>query len=104
MENSYFCTENKPDMQRKNTIIVFLLSLFLVFASCASNKTRAMRNAERQLEKQEKESKKQYEKAKSAHYKHQARKTKKMMKQDQRRAEKMRRKQRSNPFYWRLEG
>ena len=99
MENCYFCTENKQDMRRKNTIIVLLLSLFLVLTSCASNKSRAMRNAERQLEKQEKESKKQYDKAKSAHYKHQAKKTKKMMKQDKRHAEKMRRKQRSNPFF-----
>lgn len=99
MENCYFCTENKLDMKRKNAIIVLLLSLFLVLGSCASNKSRAMRNAERQLEQQEKESQRQYDKAKSAHYKHQAKKTKKMMRQDKRRAEKMRRKQRSNPFF-----
>jgi len=88
-------------MKRKTTLVVLVLSLFLLLTSCAANRpSRAMRKAERQMEQQEKQSKKQYEQAKTAHYKHQAKKTKKMIRQDQRRAEKMRRHQRSNPYYW----
>ena len=52
-----------------------------------------------EMERMEKRSKKQYEQAKSAHYKHQAKKTKQMIKKDKRHAERMRRRQRSNPFF-----
>ena len=70
-------------MSRKTTVIVAVLSLLLLFASCASNRpSKAMRKAERQMEKMEKQSKKQFDKAKSAHYKHQAKKTKKMIQKD----------------------
>ena len=58
-----------------------------------------MRKAERQMERMEKQSKKQYKKAKEAHYKHQAPKTKRMIQKDKRHAERMRRRQRSNPFF-----
>ncbi len=86
-------------MRNKNRIVICLLCLFLVLTSCASQKSRAMRKAERQMEKVEKQSKKNYEKAKSAHYKRQAKKTKRMIKRDKRHAERMRRRQRSNPFF-----
>ena len=58
-----------------------------------------MRKAERQMEKAEKRSAKQYKKAKSAHYNHQAPKTKQMIKKDKRHSERMRRRQRSNPYF-----
>ena len=45
------------------------------------------------------QSKKQYDKAKTTHYKRQAKKTKRMMQKDKRHAERMRRRQRSNPFF-----
>ena len=100
-EKILFLHTKGGNMKRKTIYVVLVLSLFLLLASCASNRpSRAMRKAERQMEQQEKRSKKQYEKAKSAHFKHQAKKTKRMIKQDQRRAEKMRRHQRSNPYYW----
>ena len=65
-----------------------------------------MRKAERQLEQQERRSKKQYDKAKTTHYKRQAKKTKRMMQKDKRHAERMRRRQRSNPFFssWNVRG
>ena len=87
-------------MKKRISIIVYLLALLLLFGSCASSRSRAMRKAERQLEQQEKQSKKQYDKAKTTHYKRQAKKTKRMMQKDKRRAERMRRRQRSNPFFW----
>lgn len=86
-------------MKKRIRIIAYLLALLLLFGSCASSKTRAMRKAERQLEQQERQSKKQYDKAKSTHYNRQAKKTKRMIQKDKRRAERMRRKQRSNPFF-----
>ena len=76
-----------------------MLVLLLLFGSCASSGSSAMRKAERQMERNAKRSAKQYDKAKSAHYKHQAKKTKRMMKQDKRRAERLRRGHRSNPYY-----
>lgn len=76
-----------------------LLVVALLCGSCASSKSRAMRKAERQMEQMEKKSKKQYKKAKDAHYKRQANKTKKMIQKDKRHAERMRRRQRSNPFF-----
>jgi hypothetical protein len=51
------------------------------------------------MERQEKNAAKQYDKAKSAHYKHQAKKTQRMIKKDKRHAERMRRRQKSNPFF-----
>ena len=87
-------------MKKRISIVACLLAFLLLFGSCASSRSRAMRKAERQLEQQEKQSKKQYEKAKTTHYDRQAKKTKRMMRKDQRRAERMRRRQRSNPFFW----
>ena len=90
---------NNLTMRKRNRFIIWMLTLFLLFSSCASQQSRAMRKAERRMEKMEKQSKKQLEQAKSAHYKHQAKKTKRMIKKDKRRAERMRRRQRSNPFF-----
>lgn len=50
-----------------------------------------MRKAERMMEKQERQAKKEYEDAKTAHYKHQAPKTKKMIREDRRRARRLNR-------------
>lgn len=86
-------------MKKRINVIACLLSLLLLFGSCASSKSRAIRKAERQLEQQERQSKKQYDKAKETHYKRQAKKTKRMIQKDRRRAEQMRRRQRSNPFF-----
>ena len=89
-------------MKKGKLAILCMLALLLLFGSCASSGSSAMRKAERQMARTEKRSAKQYDKAKSAHYKHQSKKTKRMMKQDQRRSEHMRRHHRSNPYYWRL--
>jgi hypothetical protein len=50
-----------------------------------------MRKAERMMEKQERQAQKEYEDAKTAHYKHQAPKTKKMIREDRRRARRLNR-------------
>ena len=86
-------------MKKRISIIACLLALVLLFGSCASSRSRAIRKAERQLEQQEKQSKKQYDKAKTTHYNRQAKKTKRMIQKDKRRAERMRRRKRSNPFF-----
>ncbi len=86
-------------MKKRISIIACLLAFLLLFGSCASSKSRAMRKAERQLEQQERRAKKQYDKAKTTHYKRQAKKTKRMIQKDKRHAERMRRRQRSNPFF-----
>lgn len=86
-------------MKKRILLLSCLLVLVLLFGSCAT-KSRALRNAEREMERQEKKAAKQYDKAKTAHYEHQSKKTKRMMQRDKRRAERMRRRQRSNPFYW----
>jgi len=51
------------------------------------------------MEKMEKQSAKNYDRAKTTHYKRQAKKTKRMIKKDKRHAERMRRRQRTNPFF-----
>ena len=86
-------------MKKGKLAILFMLALLLLFGSCASSGSSAMRKAERQMERTAKRSAKQYDKAKSAHYKHQAKKTKRMMKQDKRRAERIRKGHRSNPYF-----
>ena len=92
--------QNITTMKNKKSFIIWLLAIFLLFTSCATqNKSRAMRKAERQMEKAEKRSEKQFKKAKSAHYKHQAKKTKKMIKQDKRHSERMRRRRKTNPYF-----
>ena len=90
-------------MKNRKNFIIWLLAIVLLFSSCATGKSRAMRKAERQMEQAEKQSKKEFKQAKSAHYKHQAKKTKRMIKRDKRRAERMRRHQRSNPYFSSLE-
>lgn len=87
-------------MKKSSQIIAFLLVLLMLFTGCASSRSRAIRKAERQMERQEKAAAKQYDKAKTAHYKHQAKKTKRMIKQDKRHAERMRRHRRTNPYFW----
>ena len=74
-------------------IVIFFLGMILLFSSsCASNRSsRAIRKAERMMAKQEAQAEKDYEKALSAHYKHQAPKTKKMMREDRRRARRLNR-------------
>ena len=94
-----FLPKKITTMKKKMKIIIGLLVTLLMFGSCASSTSRAMRKAERQMERQEKQAKKQHEKAKSAHYKHQSKKTKRMIEKDKRRAERMRRRQRSNPYF-----
>lgn len=76
---------------RRITIFLFGM-LLLATVSCASSRSsRAIRKAERMMAKQEAQSEKDYEKAKRAHYKHQAPKTKKMIREDRRRARKLNR-------------
>ena len=74
-------------------ITVFSLGLLLLFSSsCASNRSsRAMRKAERMMAKQEAQAEKDYEHAVDAHYKRQAPKTKKMIREDRRRARRLNR-------------
>lgn len=86
-------------MKNRKHLIIYLLAFALLFSSCASGKSSAMRKAERQMEKAERQSKKDFKQAKSAHYKHQAKKTKRMIKRDKRHAERMRRRQHSNPYF-----
>lgn len=86
-------------MKKHLTLISCFLALLLLFGSCASSKSRAIRKAERQMEKMEKQSAKNYDRAKTTHYKRQAKKTKRMIKKDKRHAERMRRRQRTNPFF-----
>ena len=86
-------------MKKRINVIAFLLLFAVLLSSCASSRSRAIRKAERQMEQQEKNVAKQYKRAKTAHYKHQAKKTQLMIKRDKRHAEKMRRRQKSNPFF-----
>lgn len=99
MEKCYFCDQIRVVMKKSTQLIAFLMVLLLLFSGCASSKSRAIRKAERQMERQEKNAAKQYDKAKTAHYKHQAKKTKRMIKKDKRHAERMRRHQRTNPYF-----
>ena len=100
-KNYYICPKfiNYFTMKNKFNFIIGLLVIALLFCSCAPNANRAMRKAEHRMERQEKQAKKQYSKAKSSHYKRQAKKTKRMMKKDKQRAERLRRRQRSNPYF-----
>ena len=77
-------------MKRK---AVFWMILILLFSgSCVSNRSsRAIRKAERMMAKQEARAEKDYEKALTEHYKHQAPKTKKMIREDRRRARRLNR-------------
>lgn len=77
-------------MLKKTTRLLILLAL-LFTVSCADRPTKAMRKAERMMQQQERQAERDYEKAKSAHFKHQAPKTKKMMREDRRRARRMNR-------------
>ena len=87
-------------MKKRVNMIAFLLVFVMLFSSCASSRSsRAIRKAERQMERQEKNAAKQYKRAKTAHYKHQAKKTQRMIKKDKQRAERMRLRQKSNPFF-----
>ena len=86
-------------MKKTTQVIAFLLVLLMLFSGCASSRSRAIRKAERQMERQEKNASKQYDRAKTAHYKRQAKKTKRMIRQDRRHAERMRRHKRTNPFF-----
>ncbi|MBR6878775.1 MAG: hypothetical protein IKM95_05255 [Bacteroidales bacterium] len=66
--------------------------ILLALSSCAGHRSsRAMRKAERMMEKQEAEARKEYERAKTRHYEQQAPKTKKMMKEDRKRARELNR-------------
>jgi ABC-type nickel/cobalt efflux system permease component RcnA len=94
-----FLPSNFEAMKKLMKLISVLLVGILLFISCASSRSRAMRKAERQMEQMERKSKKQYERAKTTHYKRQAKKTKKMIQKDKRHAERMRRRQKTNPFF-----
>lgn len=77
-------------MRKRSYILIGVVLLLL--ASCAGNRsTRAMRKAERMMEKQATDARKEYKKAKNAHYEHQAPKTKKMMREDRKRARELNR-------------
>ena len=76
-------------MMLKKTVC-FVLCLLLL-SSCADRSTRAMRKAERMMEKQAKQAQKDYEDAKTAHFERQAPKTKKMIREDRRRARQLNR-------------
>lgn len=76
----------------KRSAIFFLVLLLLMTFSCASSRSsRAIRKAERMMEQQERQAQKDYEKAIDTHYKHQAPKTKKMIREDRRRAKRLNR-------------
>lgn len=76
---------------KRNTVLWMIL-LLMLGGSCASNRSsRAIRKAERMMAKQEAQAQKDYEKALDEHYKHQAPKTKKMMREDRRRARQLNR-------------
>ena len=78
-------------MKSKKVLVLFFLCSLLWAVSCADRPTRAMRKAERRMEQQASQAEKDYDKAKSAHYKRLAPKTKKMMREDQRRARRLNR-------------
>lgn len=65
--------------------------LLMLSVSCASRSSRAMRKAERMMAKQEAQAQKEYENAKTAHFERQAPKTKKMIREDRRRARRLNR-------------
>ena len=76
----------------KKTAILWVMLILLLSVSCASNRSsRAIRKAERMMAKQEAQAEKDYEKALDKHYKHQAPKTKKMIREDRRRARRLNR-------------
>ena len=79
---------------RRITLISLVLLLFSV--SCADRSSRAIRKAERMMAKQEAQAEKDYEKAMDAHYSRQAPKTKKMIREDRRRARRLNRHLRHN--------
>lgn len=77
---------------KKRPYILIIGVIVLLMTSCAANRSsRAIRKAERMMEKQAAQAQKDYEAAKKAHYEHQAPKTKKMIKEDQRRARQLNR-------------
>lgn len=80
-------------MKKKVHILIIIGVVLLVWLpSCAAYRSgRAMRKAERMMEKQARQARKEYEKAKTTHYEHQAPKTKKMMKEDKKRARQLNR-------------
>lgn len=73
-------------MFKKSIVFLFMISL-LVACSCADRPTKAMRKAEREMRRQADQAQKDYEKAKSDHFKRQAPKTKQMIREDRKRAE-----------------
>ena len=90
MKNVIFAVQNAATMF-KRLLSVMLMAILLTAASCANRPTRAMRKAERMMAQQEAQAEKDYAQAKAAHYKRQAPKTKKMMRDDQRRARRLNR-------------
>lgn len=86
-----FATEKHLAMKAKKVLAVLFLFSLLFAMSCADRPTRAMRKAERRMEQQASRARKDYDKAKTRHFKHQAPKTKKMMREDRRRARRLNR-------------
>ena len=77
---------------KKKLVFAALVSVFFLLSACASSRSsRAIRQADRMMARQEAQAQKDYEEAKAAHYKRQAPETKKMMKEDQRRARQLNR-------------
>lgn len=79
----YICNMMRKKIKNRIGILMAVSLIVVLLASCATSKAeRAMRKAERRAARN-------YEKAKAAHYKHQAKKTKKMIKEDRKRARKL---------------
>jgi hypothetical protein len=86
-----FAAENRIAMKSKKALVVLFLFSLLLAVSCADRPTKAMRKAERRMEQQANQARKDYDKAKSGHYKRQAPKTRKMIREDRRRARRLNR-------------
>lgn len=86
-----FAAENRIAMKSKKALVVLFLFSLLLAVSCADRPTKAMRKAERRMEQQANQARKDYDKAKFDHYKRQAPKTRKMIREDRRRARRLNR-------------
>ncbi len=78
-------------MKKRSYILIIGVICFLLTSCAANRSSRAIRKAERMMRKQAAQAQKEYEAAKTAHFKHQAPKTKKMIKEDRKRARQLNR-------------
>jgi type VI protein secretion system component VasK len=84
--------------RKKALRYIILIGVVVLFCSACktTRSSRAIRKAERAAERQEAQARREYKKAKAAHYKHQAPKTKKMIREDRKRARQLNRHLRRN--------